>query len=83
MRIPAKDNDGITYLPIDSKFPMEDYIRLSDAAEQGNYDELEKARKALENRVKDEAKLVKNIFPRLIQHRLQFFILQRRDCTPR
>lgn len=59
VRIPAKDNDGITYLPIDSKFPMEDYIRLSDAAEQGNYDELEKARKALENRVKDEAKLVK------------------------
>ena len=59
VRIPAKDNDGITYLPIDSKFPMEDYIRLSDAAEQGNYDELEKARKALESRVKDEAKLVK------------------------
>lgn len=59
VRIPAKDNDEITYLPIDSKFPMEDYIRLSDAAENGNYDELEKARKALETRVKDEAKLVK------------------------
>lgn len=59
VRIPAKDNDEITYLPIDSKFPMEDYIRLSSAAENGNYDELEKARKALETRVKDEAKLVK------------------------
>lgn len=59
VRIPAKENDEITYLPIDSKFPMEDYIRLSAAAENGNYDELEKARKALETRVKDEAKLVK------------------------
>ncbi len=59
VRIPGKDNDEITYLPIDSKFPMEDYIRLSSAAENGNYDELEKARKALETRVKDEAKLVK------------------------
>lgn len=59
VRIPAKDGDEITYLPIDSKFPMEDYIRLSDAAESGNCEELEKARKALETRVKDEAKLVK------------------------
>ena len=59
VRIPGKENDEITYLPIDSKFPMEDYIRLSTAAENGNYEELEKARKALEIRVKDEAKLVK------------------------
>lgn len=59
VRIPGKENDEITYLPIDSKFPMEDYIRLSAAAENGNYEELEKARKALETRVKDEAKLVK------------------------
>lgn len=59
VRIPGKENGEITYLPIDSKFPMEDYIRLSAAAENGNYEELEKARKALETRVKDEAKLVK------------------------
>lgn len=60
VRIPNKDSDDITYLPIDSKFPMEDYIRLSDAAERGDYAELEKARKDLERRVKDEAKLIKN-----------------------
>ena len=34
VRIPAREGDEITYLPIDSKFPMEDYIRLSDAAEK-------------------------------------------------
>lgn len=59
IRIPNQEDDGITYLPVDSKFPMEDYARLSAAAEAGNTEELEKAKKALEQRVKDEAKLVR------------------------
>lgn len=59
VRIPNQEDEGITHLPIDSKFPMEDYARLSAAAEAGNLEELEKAKKALEARVKDEAKLVK------------------------
>lgn len=60
IRIPNQDDNGITYLPVDSKFPMEDYVRLTNAADEGNAQELEKAKKALEQRVKDEAKLVKN-----------------------
>lgn len=60
VRIPNQEDDSVTYLPIDSKFPMEDYIRLSTASEEGNLAELEKARKALEQRVKDEAKSIKN-----------------------
>ncbi len=59
VRIPDADGDGVTYLPIDSKFPMEDYARLSAAAESGDLTALEAAKKALENRVKDEAKLVR------------------------
>ncbi len=59
VRIPNQEDDSITYLPIDSKFPMEDYARLSAAADAGNTEELEKAKKALEQRVRDEAKLVK------------------------
>lgn len=59
VRIPNADSDAITYLPIDSKFPMEDYARLSAAAESGDLVALEAAKKALENRVKDEAKLVR------------------------
>ena len=31
VKIPNADNDEISWLPIDSKFPMEDYIRLTDA----------------------------------------------------
>lgn len=59
VRIPNQEDGGFTYLPIDSKFPMEDYGRLSAAAEAGDFDALERAKKALEIRVKDEAKLIK------------------------
>ena len=59
VRIPKQEDDSITYLPIDSKFPMEDYARLSAAADAGNLEELEKAKKALERRVLDEGKLIK------------------------
>lgn len=59
VKIPNQDNGGFTYLPLDSKFPMEDYARLSTAAEAGDLESLERAKKALETRVKDEAKLVK------------------------
>jgi len=59
IRIPNQEDEGITYLPLDSKFPIEDYARLSAAAEEGNIEELERAKKALEQRVKEEARLVK------------------------
>lgn len=59
IRIPNQEDDGITYLPVDSKFPMEDYVRLVEASEAGNAELVEQSRKALERRVRDEAKLVR------------------------
>lgn len=59
VKIPNQEDGGYTYLPIDSKFPMEDYVRLTDAAEIADTDAMDRARKALEARVKDEAKLIK------------------------
>lgn len=59
VKIPNSENNSFTYLPIDSKFPMEDYARLSAAAEIGDTEALDKAKKALETRIKDEAKLIK------------------------
>lgn len=59
VKIPNQNDGGFTYLPLDSKFPMEDYARLSTASEAGDLEGLERAKKALETRVKDEAKLVK------------------------
>lgn len=52
VRIPSGDNkDVFTYLPIDSKFPMEDYARLCEAADKGDKAAIDEARKALERRV--------------------------------
>lgn len=59
IRIPSSDSsDRVTYLPVDSKFPMEDYVRLCDAADRADPDAVAKARKELENRVIGEAKSV-------------------------
>lgn len=59
VRIPAADGSGHAWLPIDSKFPMEDYARLTAAAQAGDRQSMESAQKALEQRVRDEAKLVR------------------------
>ena len=60
VKIPnGEDSSKFAYLPIDSKFPMEDYARLCAAADAGDSVALEDARKALENRIKDEAKAIK------------------------
>lgn len=57
IKIPAKDSkiENI-WLPIDAKFPMEDYRALVDAEEKIDLVEMERAAKALEIRVKSEAK---------------------------
>lgn len=59
VRIPAADGSGHAWLPIDSKFPMEDYARLTAAAQAGDRQGMGSAQKALEQRVRDEAKLVR------------------------
>ena len=58
IRIPAGDGGADAYLPVDSKFPMEDYVRLCSAADSADAEEVAKARKALEDRVLGEAKLI-------------------------
>ena len=57
VRLPSNDG-SVTYLPIDSKFPMEDYIKVCDAADRADSEALAAARKALEMRVINEAKTV-------------------------
>ncbi|MBQ6019477.1 MAG: DNA recombination protein RmuC, partial [Clostridia bacterium] len=53
--IPSADG-GKTFMPIDSKFPVEDYIRIQQAAEAADPEELKKARGALRARVLAEAR---------------------------
>ena len=60
VKIPSGDDkSSFTYLPIDSKFPVEDYIRLCSAADSGDAQGVEAARKALEMRVIAQARDVK------------------------
>ena len=60
VRIPESDDKSkFIYLPIDSKFPMEDYVRLCTAAEEANPEAVKAAKKALESRVYDEAKMIR------------------------
>ena len=60
IKIPSGENySEITYLPLDSKFPMEDYVRLCDAADRADADATKAARKALEERVIQEARSIR------------------------
>ena len=60
VKIPAGDDkSSITYLPLDSKFPVEDYIRLCSAADSGDSVGVDAAKKALEARVLSQAREVK------------------------
>ena len=57
LRMPGRDEgDASVWLPIDAKFPQEDYQRLVDASERGDAEGVETAAKALENRIKASAK---------------------------
>lgn len=61
IKIPAKD-DKIKnlWLPIDAKFPLEDYQSLIDASEKGDIESVERLSKALEARIKSEAKDIRD-----------------------
>jgi len=58
IKLPGR-NSGVVYLPIDAKFPREDYDRLVEAQENADKDLVEEAGKALEARIKMEAKKIK------------------------
>jgi DNA recombination protein RmuC len=52
------DKNEVLWLPIDAKFPMEDYQRLQLAQDAVDLAAIEEASKALENRIKGEAKTI-------------------------
>src|SRR5256884_312957 len=57
IKLPGHDpHTGTVWLPIDAKFPLEDYQRLQDAQEAADPAAMEAAAKALEARVRLEAR---------------------------
>ncbi|MGA1050031.1 MAG: DNA recombination protein RmuC [Minisyncoccia bacterium] len=60
IKLPGKDKnlDNI-WLPIDAKFPIEDYQRLLDAEDANDRVAIDAANKAIEKRLKDEGKKIR------------------------
>ncbi len=61
IRLPGRSGEGVpVWLPLDAKFPREDYERLIDASERGDVAAIEIAGKALEVAVKTQAKSIRD-----------------------
>jgi DNA recombination protein RmuC len=62
IKLPGKkdDDEAKVWLPIDAKFPKEDYERLVDAAEKGDVEGVEVAAKALELRIRSQARDIRD-----------------------
>ena len=58
VKMPGREEDHETYLPIDSKFPVENYSRLISAYDQGNKADILTFQKALATDVKEQAKKI-------------------------
>jgi DNA recombination protein RmuC len=62
IKLPGQGNDrnNVVWMPIDSKFPQEDYQRLLDAQEAADKEAADKSTRNLELRIKSEAKNIKD-----------------------
>ncbi len=60
IKLPGRGADSEVLLPVDAKFPQEDYERLLAAAELGNGEAVAEAAKELENRIKLFAKTIRD-----------------------
>lgn len=61
--IPSRDGEGACHLlPIDSKFPLDTYEHIQQAAAQGNPELVEEACKALENTVRLQARKIAELY---------------------
>jgi DNA recombination protein RmuC len=59
IRLPGQSGDVPVWLPIDCKFPVEDYQRLLDAQECADAEAASAAALALERRVREEARTIR------------------------
>jgi len=59
IKLPGRSDDGTAvWLPIDAKFPREDYERLLDAQDRADPIAAEASAKAMESRIRQEAKSI-------------------------
>ena len=77
IRLPGRDEAGTpVWLPIDAKFPQEDFQRLLEAQDQANPAAVDEAGRMLEVRVKNEAKAIREKYldpPNTTDFAIMFF----------
>ncbi len=59
IKLPGRGEDSV-YIPIDAKFPKEDYERLLEAQDKGDVHAIEECGKAIENCIKLEARKIRD-----------------------
>jgi len=60
IRLPGRGEDGIPcWLPVDAKFPLEEWQKLQDALERADLPAADAARKALSDRLRGEARKIR------------------------
>lgn len=74
VRFPGSSDDAVVWLPIDAKFPREDYERLLDAQDRADADDARSAGDALERRVREEAKRIRGKYV-AAPHTTEFAVL--------
>ena len=74
VRFPGSGDDAVVWLPIDAKFPREDYERLLDAQDRADADAARAAGDALERRVREEAKRIRSKYV-AAPHTTEFAVL--------
>ncbi len=60
IKLPGNGDESQVWLPIDAKFPLEDYQRLVEAQSQGDLVLIDETSKSLETRIKSEAKDIRD-----------------------
>ncbi len=77
--LPGQNKNENVYLPIDAKFPLEDYQRLVSASESGNIDCVNEACKALTATIKAQAKSIKENYimpPKTVDFALMYLPIE-------
>lgn len=76
IKLPGGKEGGPVWLPVDSKFPQEDYARLLDASDRGDAEGVEKATKGLVRAVQTAAQEVRDKYldpPKTTDFAILFF----------
>lgn len=62
LKLPGRDGtpDGMVWLPLDAKFPQEDYLRLVEAQEAADVAAAAEARKQLDRSVREMARMIRD-----------------------